>query len=1316
MNNKSRFEFTTRRPVAIIMIVVGIAVFGYVSYNQLSWDLMPEISYPSFTVRTEYPGAAPEEVENMVSRLLEEQLSLIKDLVSITSISRPEQSDIVLEFTWDANLDRSAQEIREKLDQVFLDPAVEKPMILRYDPSLDPLLRLGITSDIPLIDLRVLVEDEIARDLEALPGVAAARVKGGFEKEILIKLDEKQLAAFKIRFNDVTRRLGQENINLAGGNIKEGETEYIVRTLNEFRTVKEIGDIIIAKRENVLVRLKDIAQVTYSHKERKVITRVNQRESIEINIYKEADANIVDVSNRVKERLLGTQEQQRFVKMLNARKDETREDEDRSKEDVLLEKRMTDFLQYQLAKQGNDIQYHILADQAVFIENSINEVKNTAMIGGILAILVLYLFLRHFATTLIVAVSIPLSVVATFAPLSIFKVSLNIMSLGGLALGIGMLVDNSIVVMESIFRCREEGDEWGASAVRGVSEVGTAVIASTLTTIAVFFPIVFVEGIAGQIFGDLSLAVVFSLLASLMVSLFFIPMLASRKFDKSTRVVTSATLISIPFFTPIYHVIIFYIFKFFKDPGTSWLISFLAALITSLFLIPRLAPEKSGDDTKGPDLSMKHFSFTFERERSIGNYFFIPVEIIKNLAILLSNLVILFLLLLFSAGIVILYPILALLGIHKYAVESINNFSGKRFFKEKSLWENFMVIGPFNHYVTSMSHFKFLLFWPSDRQYKISSSILMKLFDNLIQFIFKLLTIIFFLLFWPIALLLYYVLTRFFFVSCFFLLVRLIFSLHAMWVVFFKGVSLMVVSLVSPIIEGLTSIFNKVLKAINNFYPRLLEVSLKRATQVIIVVLALFAFTILVVLPRIGSELIPEVHQGTLYVNVTFPVGTPVERSDELLQKISREIRQIQLVKSISFYAGTTKDELQEKEVGEHIGKVTVVLKKTRDIQASENMLIANIRSLLKDFTDLDYNISRPVLFTMKPPIEVVIKGYNLEQLRRISVELQEKIAAVPGLRDVQSSVKAGFPELVVEFNRMRLSHYGMNAFDVASLIKNKIEGFVATKFKEQDKRVDVRVYLKDDQRRRAENIKNLIINPGGAVPIPLSSVANVNILSGPNEIRRVDQDRSAVISSNISDINLTSAVRNIYSIVERYPLPPGFSYELSGQNKEMETSLSSLTLAMLLAIFLVYIVMASQFESFLHPFLILFTIPMALVGVFLTLYVLKIPIGITVYIGMITLVGIVVNNAIVLIDYINKLRKRGLEKLEAIKQAGIIRLRPILITTSTTVLALFPMALGLGEGTEIRTPMAVTIIAGLLSATFLTLVLIPIVYNKFSK
>ncbi|MCP4217428.1 MAG: efflux RND transporter permease subunit [bacterium] len=526
-NNKkaaSRFGFTTKRPVAIFMIVLGIAVFGMVSYKTLTWDLMPEISYPSFTIRTAYPGAAPEEVENVVSRRLEEQLSLIKDLRSITSVSRPEQSDIILEFAWNTNLDRAAQEIREKIDQVFLDRDVERPMILRYDPKLEPVLRIAVVSDIPLMQLREYVEDEIARDLESLDGVAAAQVKGGLEKEILVKLDEKQLAATRIHFSQVTSRLAQENINLAGGNIKEGDTEYIVRTLNQFKTVKEIGEIIIARKENVLVRLKDIADILYSHKERTVITRIDGKESVEIDIKKEADANIVEVCNRVLRRLLGTPEQQAFVKALQERDPK----EKKSAGQLLREKRMTDFLAFHMP---SGVDYKILSNQSIFIESSINEVKNTAIIGGILAIIVLYLFLHHFGTTIIVAVSIPLSIIATFAPLSLFNVSLNIMSLGGLALGIGMLVDNSIVVMESIFRCREEGDGWVDSAVRGASEVGGAVVASTLTTIAVFFPIVFVEGIAGQIFGHLSLAVVFSLLASLMVSLFFIPMLASRKFE-----------------------------------------------------------------------------------------------------------------------------------------------------------------------------------------------------------------------------------------------------------------------------------------------------------------------------------------------------------------------------------------------------------------------------------------------------------------------------------------------------------------------------------------------------------------------------------------------------------------------------------------------------------------------------------------------------------------------------------------------------------------------------------------------------------------
>jgi HAE1 family hydrophobic/amphiphilic exporter-1 len=1225
MKIKSRFGFTTTRPVAIIMIVLGIAVFGYVSLNQLSWELMPEISYPSYTIRTEYPGAAPEEVENVVSRPLEEQLSLIKDLVSVTSISRPEQSDIILEFNWGANLDRAAQEIREKIDQVYLDRAVERPMILRYDPSLDPVLRIGIISDMPLIELREIVEDEISRELESLEGVAAARVKGGFEKEILIKLDERKLATTQIRFDDITNRLNQENINLAGGNIKEGETEYIVRTLNEFRSVNEIGNIIIARKQDVTVRLKDIAEVSYSHKERKVITRVNKLESIEVNVFKEADANIVDVCSRVKDRLLGTPEQQQFVKSMKKQKSGPK----KSFQQILREKQMTDFIAFRLPRSIN---YHILSDQSIFIQNSINEVRNTAFIGGILAVVILFLFLQHFSTTLIVAVSIPISLIATFAPLNIFNVSLNIMSLGGLALGIGMLVDNSIVVMESIFRCREEGDGWTESAVRGVSEVGGAVTASTLTTIAVFFPIVFVVGIAGQIFGDLSLAVVFSLLASLMVSLFFIPMLASRKIDRTKS------------------------------------------------------------------LEMKQFSFRFEEEKSIKNYFLVVIQIIKHLAVLTLNLVVAVALLMISALTVLIYPLLSLTRLKKYVVKFVE-WVESRFKPKKLLWKEFMKVAPFHQFFESMAGKMKRIksrWFPLKNKLLIIPVLLWIVISTIFSYA--------------------YYIFRFVLTGFMFGFIRVILSFLGMGIVLAKGIGILFLTVFGFLVHLVKLIFNKFLEFIYKGYPRLLAASLKNDMKIMGTVVTLFLITMLVILPNIGSELIPEVHQGTIYVNVTFPVGTPVEKSDKLLQHISRKISGLALVDNLSFFAGTTKEELSEEEVGEHIGKVTVNIKKSRNLQKTEELVIDNIRGVLKDFTDIDYNISRPVLFSMKPPVEVVVKGYNLVQLRRINRELFDEISRLPGLKDVQSSVKPGFPELVIEFDRLKLSHFGMNAYDVATLIKNKIEGFVATKFKERDKRIDVRVYLRDEQRRRAENIKNLIINPGGAVPIPLKSVANVSILSGPNEIRRVDQDRSAIISANLADISLKEAVENIYKVVDSYPMPPEFRYELTGQNKEMKTSLNSLTLAMILAVFLVYIVMASQFESFLHPFLILFTIPMAFIGVFVVLWALNISLGITVYIGMIVLVGIVVNNAIVLIDYINILRKRGIEKLEAIKQAGRVRLRPILITTFTTVLGLLPMAVGMGEGTEIRTPMAVTIIAGLLSATFLTLVLIPVVYNKFSK
>ncbi len=524
--SESFFRFTTTRPVAILMVVIGVIVFGWISYQQLSVNLMPDISYPSLTVRTMYPGTAPEEVETAISRPIEQALGVVDNLVSISSVSKAGQSDVKLEFTWDTDMNKATADVREMLDQVFLPEDAERPLILRYDPSLDPIMRLGLYGDASLFYLRYLAEEEIKRTLETVEGVAAVKVKGGLEEEIQVELSEQKLALIGIDIQQVKNRLAQENINLAGGNLKEGQTEYLVRTLNEFKTVDEIANVVIGTWNGREIKVRDVGEVRRTHKDREIITRLNGQESVEIEIYKEADANVVAVAERVKRRVFGTPEQQAFVKTLRQGEQTTDGKATDGRKGELQKRRMTNFIAYQLPE---GVRIEVLSDQSVFIQHAVDEVKSTAKLGGLLAVLILFLFLRSVRSTLIVGISIPISIVATFAAMRLFDVSLNIMSLGGLALGIGMLVDNSIVVLESIARCREEGDALIPATIRGVSEVGSAVFASTLTTVAVFFPIVFVEGVAGQIFADLALTVVFSLLASLAVALFLIPMLSSRE-------------------------------------------------------------------------------------------------------------------------------------------------------------------------------------------------------------------------------------------------------------------------------------------------------------------------------------------------------------------------------------------------------------------------------------------------------------------------------------------------------------------------------------------------------------------------------------------------------------------------------------------------------------------------------------------------------------------------------------------------------------------------------------------------------------------
>jgi HAE1 family hydrophobic/amphiphilic exporter-1 len=492
---RSALAFVASRPVAITMFMVALGMFGFVSFAKLPVDLLPEISYPTLTVRTMFPGAAPEDVEDRVSVRLQESLATLPKLVRTTSISRAGTSDVVLEFDWGTNMTFAVQEVRDRIDGVFLPREAERPLILRYDPNLDPILRFGVAppaggseDEETLVRLRWIAENRLERALEGVQGVAAVQVRGGLVEEIRVRVDPFRLAAQKLDPKLISDRLAQENLNASGGQIREGSTDYLVRTLNEFRDVREIEDLAVVRRGDAIVRVRDIADVSRTHAERDVVTKLDGHQAVEVAIFREAGANIVEVAERVRRAIIGSEEGAKLAAEKAAAGV-------RNEDVPFFERDKLDFLAWQVRDEAR---IELLSDQSTFIADAVNEVKSSALLGGLLAIAVVWMFLRRLAPTLIIGVAIPISVVVTFAPMFLLDVSLNIMSLGGLALGVGMLVDNAIVVLESITRCRDEGDDLRTAAVRGVSEVAGAIIASTLTTVCVFAPIVFVHGIAGR--------------------------------------------------------------------------------------------------------------------------------------------------------------------------------------------------------------------------------------------------------------------------------------------------------------------------------------------------------------------------------------------------------------------------------------------------------------------------------------------------------------------------------------------------------------------------------------------------------------------------------------------------------------------------------------------------------------------------------------------------------------------------------------------------------------------------------------------------
>jgi HAE1 family hydrophobic/amphiphilic exporter-1 len=1194
-----RTSFVTTRPVAILMVVMAAVVFGWLSYRRLPVTLMPELTYPTLTVRTEYPGAAPEEVENDVSRPIEEQVGVIGGLKKLSSISRAGVSDVVLEFAWDTEMSEATQSVLEKLDLVFLPEEANRPLILHYDPALDPVLELSLSGkgerfegEAGLRRLRRLADLRIKKELEPIKGVAAVRVRGGLEEEIHVLLDEDSLLHAGLSIQQVIDRLAQENINVAGGTLREGRTEYLVRTLNEFENLGEIEDTIVATRDGRDVRVRDIGQVERTHKEREIITRADGGESIQIEIFKEGDANLVALARRVHEAL---GEFDPDVVVAEAPAGGAAGPGQRGTGGLI-----------ERVWNEEHAKLQLVADRSVFVESSIQEVVGAAVSGGLLAVLVLYLFLRNLASTAIIAVGIPVSLLVTFAPLHLLGVSLNVMSLGGLALGVGMLVDSSIVVLESIYRRREEGDDPIEAVERGTSEVRGAVWASSLASVAVFFPMVFVEGIAGQAFGDLGLAVVASQLIATAAAVYYLPMLVARTglgLGVSGVLGVALALISLSVAAP----------KVGQVAGAVLGGLLVLGLVAG---IVRLVRERENDG---------HSRTTGLRRWVAWRRF---VGSCRSIA---------------------------------------------------AVWRKMVRRDPVGR-------------WPARAFFPVR--VMAAVLVAAVAFVYA-------------------------------LVVRFVVASLFEWVLgkplllAFHGLSGLARGGQGWLRRGFDAVVWLPLKItgagmdwLETAYPRLLGSALRHPGAIGLIVVACFAIT-WGVARKLDSELLPEVHQGEFTVEVQLPVGTPVERTEELVAPIERAIlTEREAIRSLILTVGYDPTNSQRSDEGEHTARFKVLLAEGHRGAAQEQAVIDRLRSSLAVVPDLKSRIVRPVLFSFKTPIEVEIHGNDLRQLKRTADEAQAVLQSLPELVDVETTLHSGAPEVQIVYDRERLARYGLNVREVARLVRDEVQGREATRFNLHDRRIPIVVRLGLADRETVEEVRSIVVNPGGERPIRLSAVADVVLGEGPSEVRRIDGQRVAVLGANLADSSLSGAVASIdRALAGGVSWPADSTYVITGQNDEWQRSRGSMWVALGLSVFLVYVIMAMQFESLLQPLIIMLTLPLASVGTVLTLAVLDLNLSIIVFLGLIILAGIVVNNAIVLIDYVNTLRSRGLPREQAILTAGRVRLRPILMTTGTAVLGLVPMALGFGEGSEIRTPMAIAVISGLTSSTLLTLVVIPSIY-----
>ncbi len=1015
-------EFSVHRSVTVLMLIGIIVVLGTISLSRLPIEVMPDLSYPTASVITTYEGAASEDIETLVTKPIEAAVSKVKNVKTVDSISQEEISIIMVEFEWGTNIDFAAQDMRDAIGMIeeFLPEEVDNPIVIKFDPSLIPVIAFGITGERNLRGLRTLVKDQIKDRLEMVDGVANCMIMGGREREIQVKIDRAKLEALNIPIQQVTSTLRYENLDLSGGHITRGYTEYLLRTLGEFENLDQIKNTVITVRDQKPVYLKDFTEVYDTHTEVRNYSRTNKKNGLVLAVIKESGANDLTVVNGLKKKLKEI------------------------KKDL-----------------PPDIKMYILLDQGRITQLMIFTTATDAIWGGLLAIVILFLVLHNWRPTLAIALSIPLSILATFVGVYFAGFSLNIMTMSGLALGVGMLVSNAIIVIENIFRHLEEGKNRNQAAIIGTSEVGGAITASTLTTIAVFLPLIYATGIAGKLSQGLALTVTFALIGSLFTALTLIPMMASKMFVK----------------------------------------------------------RKSRKDYE------LHFG-----ERG----------------------------------------------------------------------------------------FNFLKDW----------------------------------------------------------------------------------------------------------YKRTLVIALRHRIKVCIVSTGIFALSMCLLL-FVGKEFMPAIDPGLVIVKVKMPVGTNLEETDRVVQRIEdimmRQKEADVLGTFTGLMEGTKLDVafsgsgigntgVNEAMIFSHLVDKSKRKRSSLQIQDSIRRQLPQIEGAKIEFIDLARFITSGG--TGQIPIEIKIFGKDLKTLESLSDEIMARIEPIQGLYDIDTTLRHGKPELQFVIDRDKASQLGLNVGQIASVMRTNFEGQVATRYRTAGDEFDLRVRYRDEDAQTFDDIKQAVIFSPSGSQHHLEDVAKVIEGKGPVKLYRENQARKAAVTANFSGRDLGSILADIKAKIDKINLPSGYFVEYGGEAKRMHETFVALGTVFILAILLIYMIMAAQFESLVHPFTVMFTVPFGLIGVVLILLLTGNSLSMVSLLGVIILAGVVVNNGIVLVDYVNQLRAKGMSKDEALIQGGVTKLRAVLLTAATAIFGMLPMAISRSEGSELRSPMALAVIGGLVVSTFLTLIIIPTVYS----